>query len=111
MDGVVIHMSSNGAGAIIWCEDQGPLGLVRREDLLAGVDKPLAVGDFVRFDVIEDGEMRICSAVTRNEARAMPDLATLLRRDESSRRRRKALTLVHSAESPVRDYADARLCV
>lgn len=111
MDGVVIHMSSNGAGAIIWCSDQGPLGLARREDLLSDADKPLAVGDFVHFDVIEDGEMRICAAVTRDPARSMPEVAELLRKSEPPSRSRSHLRLVHTTDSPRRHLAKSLACV
>lgn len=111
MEGVVIHMAANGGGAIVWCEDQGPLALVRREDLLAGVDKPLAVGDFVEFDVLEEGDMRICAGITRNAGRSMPVLPKLLHKEKAARAKRSRLTLVHSADpAPIR-FDAAMVCV
>lgn len=82
MDGVVIYVSKDRSRAIIWCSDQGPLGLARRDAMPAA---PLTVGDFVKFDAVEDGGLRICGRLTPIPGRSVGGLPEMLRDSRPAR--------------------------
>lgn len=101
MDGVVIHLSAQNGPAIIWCDDHGKLALLERENLAQGTSQDLAVGDRLSFDVIADGEFRICGLAVKQQGQAAPALAHLLRSDSVARHRRSALRIVPSDRDQV----------
>lgn len=94
MDGVIIHLSAQNGPAIIWCDDHGKLGLLGRENLTQGSVDDLAVGDRISFDVIDEGEFRICGQAVKQQAQAAPALAQLLRSDGVARHRRSRLRVI-----------------
>lgn len=90
MDGVVIHVSADQTHALIWCSDQGPLGLVPRDDMPRAPHPPLVVGDVVSFVTTDAGPMRLCGQLALLPDRAMPTLPDLLRVESSAPRRKPA---------------------
>lgn len=96
MDGVVIHLSAQNGPAIIWCDDHGKLALLERENMAEGRTEDLAVGDRVSFEIIADGEFRICGQAVKQYGQAAPALAQLLRSDGVARHRRSGLRVVAS---------------
>lgn len=108
MDGVVIYMSKDRSRAIVWCSDHGPLGLARRDAMPR--DAVLAVGDLVRFEAVDDGDMRICGRLTPLAGRSMAGLPDLLRSDARAGRRRAQLSVVPPPAAPLKEFATDRQC-
>lgn len=94
MDGVVIYVSANRSRAIVWCSDQGALGLVRSEAMPQHPEAPLTVGDFVTFDIVEEGEVRLCGSVARMPGHFLPVLPQLLKSNQVAETRRRHVGLV-----------------
>lgn len=105
MDGVVIYVSKDRSRAIIWCADQGPLGLARRDAMPPASQPPLVVGELVRFDAFDDCGTRLCGRLTRVAAPAgvpvSPQLPALLLSEARAAQRRAKLTLVSNTPGPV----------
>jgi hypothetical protein len=80
MDGVVIHVSTDGSRALIWCADHGPLGLARRDAMPPAPQPRLVVGEVVRFEAIDDAGLRLCGRLTRVDAPPVDGLADTLQR-------------------------------
>jgi len=108
MDGVVIYVAKDRSRAIVWCSDHGPLGLARRDALPR--DMPIAVGDMVSFEAIDDGGMRLCGTLTPLPGLSMAGLPDLLRSDARAGKRRAQLTVVHSAPIAPKAFATERHC-
>ena len=96
MDGVVIYVAKDRSRAIVWCSDQGPLGLARRDALPRPPHAPIAVGDLVTFEAIDDGDLRICGRLNPVPGQSMAGLADMLRGDPGGgvQRRRAHLSVV-----------------
>ena len=94
MDGIVIYVAKDRSRAIIWCSDQGPLGLARRDAMPGRAEPPLQVGESVRFAVIEDCGTRICGRLQRLGQSGCDSLPGLLRQEASARQRRAALRVI-----------------
>ncbi len=107
MDGVVIYVSKDRSRALVWCSDHGPLGLARRDAMPRNT--AIRVGDFVKFDALDDGDMRLCGRLTPVPERAVPGLPDLLRRDARATQRRAQLSVVPSAAAP-KGFTSDRHC-
>jgi len=105
MDGVVIYVAKDRSRAIVWCSDHGPLGLARRDALPPATQPPLLVGEMVRFDTIDDGDMRLCGRLTRLVAPRVEGLPDLLRSETRARSRRAHLTLVPGVGAGAKEVA------
>lgn len=109
MDGVVIYVSKDRSRAIIWCSDQGPLGLVRRDAMPVAPHPPLAVGDFVMFDAVEDGELRLCGQLTPIPGRSVGGLPGMLR-DSRPARPAPRLSVIAGAAAGYGEFTSAPCC-
>lgn len=104
MDGVVIYVARDYSRAIVWCSDQGPLAVARRDALPVRPQPRLACGDFVTFEPLGDGDMRLCGRLTVVPGRTVSGLTDLLRAEAPPARpalRVPALRVVASTREPV----------
>jgi hypothetical protein len=105
MDGVVIYVSKDRSRAIVWCSDHGPLGLARRDAMPPAAQPPLMVGEVVRFEAFDDGDMRLCGRLTRLAAPPVEGLADALRGEARARNRRAHLTVVPGGQGVAKEVA------
>lgn len=105
MDGVVIYVAKDRSRAIVWCSDHGPLGLARRDAMPPASQPPLKAGDVVRFEVFDDGDMRLCGRLTRVPAPPVEGLADLLHSETRARNRRAHLSVVPTLPPPPNEIA------
>lgn len=64
MFGVVLWCDRNNESAVIWCEDHAQLAFYKKSGQEDFTDKfELQVGDLVKFDVMQLGELRMASNI------------------------------------------------
>lgn len=83
MYGVVLWSDGGSDRTLIWCEDHGDLAFSKGRD--EAVEDGLRTGDVVRFDMVEDGELRIARNVRLIAAEEYPTLADTLLDNKGSR--------------------------
>lgn len=75
MYGVVLWSDHGSDRTLIWCEDHGNLAYSKSDDK-TGVG--LHSGDLVRFDMLEEGDMRIARNISLIASDEYPTLANAL---------------------------------
>ena len=61
MIGVILWSDAADKKAVIWCEDQGDLAFLSRQENVVVPDSYFSVGDVVEFDVRTKRNMRLAS--------------------------------------------------
>ncbi len=79
MYGVILWSDQNNKRAVIWCEDHGDLAFYKSKQKDEFLDNWCDPGDLVRFDIENDGEMRLASNLTLVAADEYPTLARHLK--------------------------------
>lgn len=76
MIGIVLWSDVNAGKAIIWCEDQGDLAYYCKAN--DRIQTTVSKGDWVQFDLAEEGSLRLAGNARVLEGKAYPELSEML---------------------------------
>ncbi len=76
MIGIVLWSDKSAGKAIIWCEDQGDLAYYCEANDRLRI--PVSKGDWVQFDLAEEGNLRLAGNARVLDGKTYPDLSEML---------------------------------
>lgn len=76
MDAIVIYYPRDRRSAVLWCEDQGALALLR---LREGDSRRLEVGDLLSVTLEETPHLRLCTSWKMLRPAALPSVGQMLK--------------------------------